>query len=229
MSDLRILTDSVAEVLKNFKGQMSVELETVRGDIAAKDAAIQQAVADLVALRKEVREQKGDIDLTIESRVAALHDTIGENEQRNDGLEKAQSEQVSAVQALETRIDEAIDTVKASGDETRKQLEQRLDDIREEIVDLDDFHKDKAAKVETSIGSLQKLMADLESIHDGILLREKLIEAGQWEDGIYRQGDLVTHNIGQHFEAQEDTSAAPGDDDTWERIGNAGLRWVGGL
>jgi hypothetical protein len=48
-----------------------------------------------------------------------------------------------------------------------------------------------------------------------------------WEAGIYREGTMVQHNIGQAFKALRDTSDEPGTSEDWERVGSQGFRWTG--
>lgn len=53
------------------------------------------------------------------------------------------------------------------------------------------------------------------------------IEAAGWEAGVYREGAIVTHYLGQYFKALKDTAEEPGDSAHWKRIGFAGIRWRG--
>ena len=54
------------------------------------------------------------------------------------------------------------------------------------------------------------------------------IDAPVWSDGVYRKGMIITHNIGQYFEALEDTAAEPSHSKSWKRVGTAGFRQTGG-
>lgn len=53
------------------------------------------------------------------------------------------------------------------------------------------------------------------------------IETKAWEPGIYREGCVVQHNIGQYFKALKDTNDEPGKSEAWGRLGHAGFRWCG--
>jgi len=53
------------------------------------------------------------------------------------------------------------------------------------------------------------------------------INVKSWKEGIYREGVLVQHNIGQVYKALSDTSDEPGHGDNWERVGTSGFRWTG--
>lgn len=54
------------------------------------------------------------------------------------------------------------------------------------------------------------------------------IDAPQWEAGaVYRQGAVVTANIGQHFRALKDTASSPEEPEHWARIGTWGFRHRG--
>lgn len=59
------------------------------------------------------------------------------------------------------------------------------------------------------------------------------IEVRSWEAGIYREGSIVQHHVGQYFKAVRDTSLEPnpidGENEDWERIGTAGFRFAKGF
>ena len=76
------------------------------------------------------------------------------------------------------------------------------------------------AQVEKAISEIELPIA--KDGVDGIGLNLKA-----WDEGIYREGTLVQHNMGQAFKALRDTSAEPGSSDDWERMGSAGFRWTG--
>jgi hypothetical protein len=52
------------------------------------------------------------------------------------------------------------------------------------------------------------------------------IDTKSWEPGVYRQGSIVQHNIGQYFKALKDTAEDPNESLEWERIGGAGFRFA---
>lgn len=54
------------------------------------------------------------------------------------------------------------------------------------------------------------------------------IDAAAWKPGIFREGVLVQHHIGQHFRALRDTAGEPPGED-WQRMGSAGFRVTGGF
>lgn len=53
------------------------------------------------------------------------------------------------------------------------------------------------------------------------------LEADVWAPGVYREGAIVTHYLGQYFKAAQDTAEEPGDSAHWRRLGFAGIRWRG--
>lgn len=53
------------------------------------------------------------------------------------------------------------------------------------------------------------------------------IDAKQWIPGIYRAGAIVMHAIGRYAKAGCDTTAEPGSNADWQRLGTAGFRWTG--
>jgi hypothetical protein len=54
------------------------------------------------------------------------------------------------------------------------------------------------------------------------------IAAPQWVEGaVYRQGTVVTANIGQYFVALKDTASSPDEPAHWQRLGSGGLRHRG--
>ena len=53
------------------------------------------------------------------------------------------------------------------------------------------------------------------------------MDAKQWTDGIYREGAIVQHYLGQYFIASKDTNTEPGVDDSWSRVGTFGMRHKG--
>ena len=55
------------------------------------------------------------------------------------------------------------------------------------------------------------------------------LDSPAWKPGVYREGALVGHFLGQLFRATRDTAAEPGSGDDWQRLGNAGLRFRGAL
>jgi hypothetical protein len=55
------------------------------------------------------------------------------------------------------------------------------------------------------------------------------LEAPAWAPGVYREGAIVTHYLGQYFKAGQDTAEEPGDSGHWVRLGFAGIRWRGAL
>lgn len=52
------------------------------------------------------------------------------------------------------------------------------------------------------------------------------VNTKEWTKGIYREGQIVQHFIGQQFKALKDTDKEPSHED-WERIGVNGFRWTG--
>lgn len=52
------------------------------------------------------------------------------------------------------------------------------------------------------------------------------IDVKSWEPGVYREGAIVQHNIGQYFKALKDTAQNPNDAQDWERVGTAGFRFA---
>jgi hypothetical protein len=52
------------------------------------------------------------------------------------------------------------------------------------------------------------------------------IDSKTWTPGVYRDGAVVQHHIGQYFKALKDTAEEPGDSADWERVGNAGFRFA---
>jgi hypothetical protein len=52
--------------------------------------------------------------------------------------------------------------------------------------------------------------------------------AAPWVPAIYRAGAEVTHYIGRHYVAEQDTNEEPGDSPAWLRVGTVGLRHIGG-
>ena len=51
--------------------------------------------------------------------------------------------------------------------------------------------------------------------------------AKQYEPGVYREGDLVTHYFGRFYKALKDTAEEPGKGEDWEQVGPFGFRWRG--
>jgi len=66
---------------------------------------------------------------------------------------------------------------------------------------------------------------------DGSAGRDGLgLDSAVWSDeGVYRKGSYVVHNMGQTFEAVEDTAKEPSVSKTWKRIGSGGFRMTGGF
>jgi hypothetical protein len=52
--------------------------------------------------------------------------------------------------------------------------------------------------------------------------------ANPWAPGIYRAGAEVSHYIGRHYVAEQDTTDEPGDSPAWLRVGTVGMRHIGG-
>lgn len=55
------------------------------------------------------------------------------------------------------------------------------------------------------------------------------LDAPAWEPRVYREGSVVTHNLGQVFRALVDTVGEPGESADWKRLGLGGLRWRGAV
>ena len=53
------------------------------------------------------------------------------------------------------------------------------------------------------------------------------VNTKEWTKGIYREGQIVQHFIGQQFKALKDTDKEPSNGEDWERIGTNGFRWTG--
>ena len=53
------------------------------------------------------------------------------------------------------------------------------------------------------------------------------VNTKEWSKGIYREGQIVQHFIGQQFKALKDTDKEPSHGEDWERIGTTGFRWTG--
>lgn len=52
------------------------------------------------------------------------------------------------------------------------------------------------------------------------------IDSKMWQPGVYREGSIVQHNIGQYFKAIKDTAEDPNASADWERIGSSGFRFA---
>lgn len=83
-----------------------------------------------------------------------------------------------------------------------------------------------AAAVEPLIAELvtvKHALAKLEASRPGPLD----LVAQAWAPGVYRDGRMVTHYLGQLFVATRDTAQEPGAGDDWKRVGTQGLRHRG--
>jgi ABC-type transporter Mla subunit MlaD len=145
MKDLKILTESIASVLKDFKAETADEINILRELVAGKDDAIGKVIEDMVALREDIGSQRGDLDLMLETRIAVLKDAL--QEQGEESV-KAQQDNLALLTGLDERIDdvdkayaEAITSIKETAGSTRKDLDEGLEEVRGEIEDLDDYHK----------------------------------------------------------------------------------------
>jgi len=87
---------------------------------------------------------------------------------------------------------------------------------------------DELVKCQRELEALRREFADRPKPEPGPPGRDGVgIDVPAWESRIYRQGEIVSHYLGQYFRALQDTAHEPGDSDQWKRIGFAGFRWRG--
>jgi hypothetical protein len=76
--------------------------------------------------------------------------------------------------------------------------------------------------------ALEPLVLELEALRGELAtLKAHRLDAPAWAPGVYRQGAIVQHFLGQYFEAAADTAAEPGDGVSWRRLGLHGFRYRG--
>jgi regulator of replication initiation timing len=108
--------------------------------------------------------------------------------------------------------DDKLEVIVESIQDTKKSVQENLDEILDIQVEHDKLKKE-LEQVKTVAGYIGR---------DGLGL-----DAKQWEQGIYREGTVVQHYLGQYFTSTKDTSAEPGVSEDWKRIGTFGMRHKG--
>jgi hypothetical protein len=79
----------------------------------------------------------------------------------------------------------------------------------------------------TLVDLLEPVILELEAARYELEIVRRRLDATAWSAGVYRQGAIVLHFMGQTFEATADTASEPGTDLSWKRLGLGGLRYRG--
>jgi len=83
-----------------------------------------------------------------------------------------------------------------------------------------------AAALEPLVNDLVAVKLELAALRAAAPSPASLV-APAWAPGVYRAGRLVTHFMGQLFEAAADTAEEPGAGEQWRRLGTGGFRHRG--
>jgi len=132
------------------------------------------------------------------------------------------------VHALEPIIDEVV--------AVNKRVDELASAQQKSAIGIKAIEKTADDKLSIELDNEQKFEFDLPAGADGKDgakgekgqdgLHGAGLEAKSWESGVYREGSMVQHHIGQFFKALKDTADEPGESADWERIGNAGFRFA---
>lgn len=206
------------------RGMPRDEVRSLLQDMADVALANDQAIKDIAqdALNKTgLVEQtlRQEICSTVEAFRAEQEKSLGEYagqiRELSDGISQVHEVNKDTVCLIEI----ATDKIREELAETEGELKSHIDSLDNDLLGLD---QTVGVMVRTVAELGDKVDAQKTKGLDGIGFNTKY-----WEPSIYRSGSVVQHYLGQVWEAKADTNAEPGTDDTWERLGFAGLRHKG--
>lgn len=236
-----VILKAVALAMATQEAEFDKALTAIKASIEAKP------VVDVT--KADVKVWLDEIEAEIDTKNKALMEAIQDALNKTNGNEQELRKAIGAAateafettakmeQAIRDEIKSVVDTQDALNDETIGLLGVAVDSLREEIGAKQGEADSQFQRLENSLdninktlgialGTIEELSAKVEAQKtnglDGVGFDTPL-----WEPAIYRSGSTVQHNIGQIFKAAVDTNAEPGTDETWERVGVAGLRHKG--
>lgn len=164
--------------------------------------------AELKQLRESLppdlsADVKNTIDL-VHLEVSRVFDNVIERQ------ESLKNEMLSIVEQHDSILDTEVEELRSQLKEATGNLETANNDL----INLVSVRLDKLDEVKSTPGPIG--------------LSGLGIDSPYWAQGIYREGSVVQHFLGQHFIATKDTSDEPGASD-WARIGKGGFKHCGGF
>lgn len=246
-----VILKAVAEAIASTEVKFEQQLQDIKTRVAEMPPIVGRDVID--GLIDEVKSMHQSLYEEVqEVRQTALDKTgLVQQELRKEIVEivdTVQSKLTPSIDELYSKLDAQV---ASSGElhELLKSIREELQSVNndtlsltanglESLTDRVDFiERSAATSIELLQNNVEQKIADIELTpgpqgptgnngkdgSDGVGI---LVEA--WKAGIFREGKIVSHYLGQYFKAKCDTSTEPGTDDTWERLGSTGFRHRGG-
>lgn len=211
----------VVDEVKSMYNSILEEVKTTQQSLLNKTSIVEQDLRQLIV--QEIDNVKTAVSVTTTNLESALLDLTTEYTQVLNKSEELNNGTITLIdiavenfnKKFDTEIqntDDKLEVIVESIQDTKKSVQENLEEILDIQVEHDKLKKE-LDQVKTVAGYVGR---------DGVGL-----DAKQWADGIYREGAIVQHYLGQYFIATKDTNTEPGVDDSWNRVGTFGMRHKG--